>query len=143
MFTGLVGRGAGVLNWGCCVCCRIGRLYDGEAGSLGERYLVIRDGIILDAGEDAPTDAAVIDARGGLVTPGFIDAHLHAYAVSLNLLRNETRHLSYIALVARQRLAAALRRGFTPVRDVAGGDAGLHAAIEEGRITSPIGRAPV
>lgn len=116
---------------------RNGLVFDGDSATLSERDVVVRDGVILGVGEDAPADAAVIDARGGLVTPGFIDAHLHAYAVSLNLLRNETRHLSYIALVARQRLGAALRRGFTTVRDVAGGDAGLHAAIEEGRLSSP------
>lgn len=116
---------------------RDGLVFDGDSATLSERDVVVRDGVILGVGEDAPADAAVIDARGGLVTPGFIDAHLHAYAVSLNLLRNETRHLSYIALVARQRLGAALRRGFTTVRDVAGGDAGLHAAIEEGRFSSP------
>jgi imidazolonepropionase-like amidohydrolase len=116
---------------------RNGLLFDGTSASLIARDLVIRDGVMLDADEPAPAGIPEIDARGGVVTPGFIDAHLHAYAVSLNLLHNETRHLSYVALLARKRLGAALRRGFTTVRDVAGGDAGLHAAIEEGLFTSP------
>lgn len=116
---------------------RNGLLFDGSSASLVARDLVIRDGVMLDSDDSGPDGIAEIDARGGVVTPGFIDAHLHAYAVSLNLLHNETRHLSYVALLARTRLGAALRRGFTTVRDVAGGDAGLHSAIEEGLFTSP------
>jgi imidazolonepropionase-like amidohydrolase len=116
---------------------RNGLLFDGSSAALVERDLVIRDGVMLDADDSALDGIAEIDARGGVVTPGFIDAHLHAYAVSLNLLHNETRHLSYVALLARKRLGAALRRGFTTVRDVAGGDAGLHTAIEQGLFTSP------
>ena len=116
---------------------RNGLLFDGSSPSLLARDLVIRDGVMLDVDDPVPDGIPEIDARGGVVTPGFIDAHLHAYAVSLNLLHNETRHLSYVALLARKRLGAALRRGFTTVRDVAGGDAGLHSAIEEGLFTSP------
>ncbi|MGP3534774.1 amidohydrolase family protein [Microbacterium sp. RD1] len=114
---------------------RNGVVFDGESAELRAEDVVIRNGVLV-ADEPAP-DAVEIDARGGLVTPGFIDAHLHAYAVSLNLLTNETRHLSYIALMAARRLGSALARGFTTVRDVAGGDAGLHTAIEEGRLVSP------
>ncbi|WP_245233239.1 amidohydrolase family protein [Microbacterium sp. dk485] len=119
------------------VLIRNGLVFDGESAELSACDVVIRDGVILASDEPAPADAVEIDAAGGVVTPGFIDAHLHAYAVSLNLLRNETRHLSYVALAAAQRLRAALGRGFTTVRDVAGGDAGLALAIEEGRLDSP------
>jgi imidazolonepropionase-like amidohydrolase len=49
----------------------------------------------------------------------------------------ETRPLSYIALAASRRLAAALARGFTTVRDPSGGDAGLARAIVEGLLPSP------
>ncbi|MCS5721503.1 amidohydrolase family protein [Herbiconiux sp. CPCC 203407] len=116
---------------------RNGLLFDGSSESLVARDLVIIDGAIVASDERVPADIAELDARGGVVTPGFIDAHLHAYAVSLDLLRNETRLLSYLALSARKRLGAALHRGFTSVRDVAGGDAGLHTAIEEGLLTAP------
>lgn len=116
---------------------RNGLIFDGESQTLIERDVLIRNGVIAPWGDDIELDVAELNAHGGLVTPGFIDAHLHAYAVSLNLLNNETRHLSYLALAARRRLGAALRRGFTTVRDVAGGDAGLHKAIEEGLIESP------
>ena len=36
-----------------------------------------------------PEAASVVDARDRVVTPGLIDAHLHAYTVSLDLLENE------------------------------------------------------
>ena len=42
-----------------------------------------------------------------------------------------------MATKAAQRLEAALRRGFTTVRDVAGGDIGLRMAIEERLIDGP------
>ncbi len=60
----------------------------------------------------------------GTVLPGLIDAHCHAYGIGLNMLEIESRPLSYVALVAARRLAAALARGFTTVRDPSGGDAG-------------------
>ena len=48
------------------------------------------------------------------------------------LLEIETSPLSYLALAGAKRLAGALGRGFTTVRDPGGGDAGLAQAIREG-----------
>ena len=83
------------------------------------------------------TDRAVVDAAGRLVTPGLIDAHFHANACGLDLLEIEASPASYVAAAARQRLERALRRGFTTVRDVAGGDLGLVRALDEGLIDGP------
>ncbi|MDR1833762.1 MAG: amidohydrolase family protein [Propionibacteriaceae bacterium] len=82
-------------------------------------------------------EAQVLDARGASVTPGLLDAHCHAYGVSLSLDEMEHWPLSLIALKAARRLEAALRRGFTTVRDVGGGDPGLAQAIREGLLRSP------
>ncbi|MDR1294546.1 MAG: amidohydrolase family protein [Bifidobacteriaceae bacterium] len=88
-------------------------------------------------GVDIPRHATVIDANGNSLLPGLIDAHCHAYGFSLSLEEMEKWPLSYAALRAAQRLKAALRRGFTTVRDVAGGDPGLARAISEGIIIAP------
>ena len=115
-------------------------VFDGQDPELVERDVIIRDGLIVSADEDDQDGVIagpIIDARGGVVTPGFIDAHFHAYAESLNMWRNESRLPSYLALVGAGRLRRALGRGFTTVRDVAGGDIGLHRAIELGLIDSP------
>src|SRR5262249_16948975 len=77
------------------------------------------------------------DARGGTVLPGLIDAHCHAYGISLDMMATESQPLSYVALAAARRLGRALARGFTTVRDPAGGDAGLARAIAENLIPSP------
>ena len=63
----------------------------------------------------------VVDARGGTVIPGLIDAHFHAYGVDLDPLRLRASPPSYVALAGARRLAATLARGFTTVRDVAAG----------------------
>ena len=116
-------------------------IFDGESPELREGSLRIEDGIIvaLDGGVEHGRGQAgtVIDARGRVVMPGLIDAHFHAYAISLTGIKNEVGPLSYSALMGAQRLGAALRRGFTTVRDVAGGDIGLADAIAEDMYPGP------
>src|SRR6185437_12938517 len=65
------------------------------------------------------TDVAVFSSRTGELLDGLIDCHCHAYGISLDGAWIESRELSYVALVAARRLAGALHRGFTTVRDVA------------------------
>lgn len=111
-------------------------VFDGESADLVDGPVYLEDGRIADIGGRGDADR-VIDARGGTVLPGLIDAHCHAYGVSLDMLSIEASPLSYLALTGARRLGAALSRGFTTVRDVAGGDAGLARAIEEGAIRAP------
>ncbi len=111
-------------------------VFDGESADLLDGPVHVENGRIVDIGGTFTADQ-VYDARGGTVLPGLIDAHFHAYGISLDMLGIEGRPLSYVALAGARRLAATLRRGFTTVRDVAGGDAGLARAIDEGLIPSP------
>lgn len=98
--------------------------------------VIIDDGAVVDAPlTGAPHD--VLDATGMWILPGFIDAHFHAYATSMDGLENELRPLSFTAINGARRLERALRRGFTTVRDVAGGDIGLSGAIDAGLFRSP------
>jgi imidazolonepropionase-like amidohydrolase len=112
-------------------------VFDGVSDALSEGPVHVVDGRIAAVGGPARPADRVIDGRGGCVLPGLIDAHCHAYGIDLDMLAIESRPLSYVALVAARRLAAALRRGFTTVRDPSGGDAGLDRAIKEGLIPSP------
>lgn len=112
------------------------KIFDGHSSELIEGSVVISGGVVQSIGESIP-QGRTLDARGKVVLPGLIDAHFHAYAVSLAGLPNESGPLSYSALAGARRLGAALRRGFTTVRDVAGGDIGLSNAIAQGLLPSP------
>jgi imidazolonepropionase-like amidohydrolase len=111
-------------------------IFDGFSPELTPGNIVFRDGFVEAAG-DVPAEGEVVDAGGNVVVPGLIDAHFHAYAVGLGGLDVEVGPLSYAALVGSRRLRSALRRGFTTVRDVAGGDIGLAKAVNTGVIESP------
>ncbi len=110
------------------------RVWDGQA--LRDGPVCIENGRVLAIGQGRPVGERVVDAGGGVVIPGLIDAHFHAFAVSLDLETMPTQ-MSYVALVAAQRLRKALNRGFTTVRDVAGGDMGLQRAMEAGFLRAP------
>jgi imidazolonepropionase-like amidohydrolase len=113
-------------------------IFDGESPELTEGGIRIADGDIVEVGKITNTgETRTLDAAGRTVIPGLIDAHFHAYAMSLHGDINEWTPLSYIVFVAEQRLGAALSRGFTTVRDVAGGDSGLSNAIRAGLLTAP------
>jgi imidazolonepropionase-like amidohydrolase len=112
------------------------KIFDGQSSDLIEGSVVISDGVVQSLG-NSTSQGRTLDARGKVVLPGLIDAHFHAYAVSLAGLPNESGPLSYSALAGARRLGAALRRGFTTVRDVAGGDIGLSNAITQGLLSSP------
>ncbi|MGO4230115.1 amidohydrolase family protein [Arthrobacter sp. YAF34] len=111
-------------------------VFDGISPELREASIVFRGGLVAAVGDVAP-EGQVVDAGGKVAVPGLIDAHFHAYAVGLGGMEVERCPLSYSALVGARRLGSALRRGFTTVRDVAGGDRGLARAIEGGLIASP------
>jgi len=113
-------------------------IFDGWSSDLFEGGIRIADGEVVEIGNvKAGVDDYTIDAAGRTVIPGLIDAHFHAYAISLHSDVIEMTPLSYVALAAAGRLSSVLRRGFTTVRDVAGGDAGLASAIAGGLLASP------
>ena len=112
-------------------------VFDGTSEELVEGSVRIVGGVVREIGAVAAVDARSIDARGAVVTPGLIDAHFHAFAIALDSEPIERAPRSYVALRAQHRLRGALRRGFTTVRDPAGGDAGLGRAVDEGVIESP------
>lgn len=114
-------------------------IFDGVGPELVEGNVRISEGEIVEVGPRIAPGAAdeVIDARGSVVCPGFIDNHMHAYGVSLNMMEMEGSPTSWVAIKGTRRLASALQRGFTTVRDVAGGDIGLKMAIDQGLFPAP------
>jgi predicted amidohydrolase YtcJ len=67
-----------------------GVIFTGDGG-LAPGSLAVRSGAIIDVGPDLRNligpRTEVIDAGGGLVTPGFIDVHVHPVTGGLKLLR--------------------------------------------------------
>ncbi|WP_218974821.1 amidohydrolase family protein [Streptomyces sp. NP160] len=123
-------------------------VWDGESDSAVPATVVCESGRVtgvVDPGNASDAAVArvreaggrVLEAGGRTVLPGLIDAHCHAYAAALSPRDIESWPLSYVALGAARRLEAALARGFTTVRDVAGGDAGLARALQEGLVVGP------
>lgn len=82
-------------------------------------------------------DAVVIDCRGRYLMPGLIDCHFHAYSPSMDISASDHMPPPLMAAHAVKVLEGTLERGFTSVRDAAGGDIGLWMAIEQGLIKGP------
>jgi imidazolonepropionase-like amidohydrolase len=57
-------------------------VWDGLAGGPGH----VAEGRIVSVGGPPQPADQVIDARGGTVLPGLIDAHCHAYGISLDMM---------------------------------------------------------
>lgn len=109
-------------------------VWTGKDTGFVQRDLTIVDGLV----RDRPNSSGkTMDGTAKWVIPGLIDAHFHAYAVGMDGFENERGPLSYAALNGALRLERALARGFTAVRDVAGGDIGLQNAVNAGFFKSP------
>ena len=56
---------------------RNGTIVDGSGAAPLAADLAVKDGVIVRVGDVAGIAATEIDARGKLVTPGFVDIHTH------------------------------------------------------------------
>jgi imidazolonepropionase-like amidohydrolase len=114
---------------------------DPEAGSLAEgQMVVVEDGQVVDVGptrSEGSGNGAVLDAGGMTVMPGLVDAHVHVNAATADLAAIEAWPPSYLTAHAAGILRGMLDRGFTTVRDVAGADFGIAAAVAEGLLPGP------
>jgi imidazolonepropionase-like amidohydrolase len=81
--------------------------------------------------------ARIIDVGGRTLMPGLIDAHVHVFAIHLNQSLTADMPLTLMTAAATHRLKGMIDRGFTTVRDVAGGDYGIQQAVERGLIPGP------
>jgi len=114
---------------------------DPEAGSLTEgQAVVVEDGRVVEVASASSVragDATFLDVSGRTVMPGLIDAHVHVYAATADLGALEEWAPSYLTARAAGILRGMLDRGFTTVRDVAGADYGIAAAVSEGLLAGP------
>lgn len=114
---------------------------DPEAGSLAEgQAVVVEDGRVVEVAPAAAVragDATVLDVGGRTVMPGLIDGHVHVNAATADLGALEEWSPAYLTARAAGILRGMLDRGFTAVRDVAGADYGLAAAVAEGLLPGP------
>ena len=115
-------------------------IFDGASTELAEGMsIVIEDGIIREIGKagTAPNGAEIRDMGGRFVMPGLIDAHFHSYWYQWNASGIDATKPQLRSLHAAKLLEAALRRGFTTIRDAGGGDVSLARGIQLGLIDGP------
>ena len=119
---------------------------DNEPQLDGELHIV--DGTITYVGSthNAPTEhgsnSLVIDAQGGTILPGLIEAHFHATYFNVETLEDlDLKYpVEYVTLLASQNAACALDHGYTSARS--GGslfnvDVWLKKAISEEVVRGP------
>lgn len=116
------------------------RIFDGAETLPGETMAVlVEEGRIKEISDRSiqVSDARVIEAGGHTLMPGLIDAHYHALLADLNVANLDIMPPSLLHQHAQVNLKAALKRGYTSVRDAGGADIGLVRAVEEGLIEGP------
>jgi len=121
---------------------RGGRFLDPRKDRLQDGIEVLVEGNIVREVSDTPIrseSAQVIDLGSRTLMPGLIDNHVHMYYFLNNGggFHMNTVPATYSAAMASYTLRAMLRRGFTSVRDMAGGDHGMRDAVQAGFVEAP------
>ena len=122
-----------------------GALIDGLGDeALGERWIVVRDGLIADVLEQPPADADVLDFADLTCLPGLIDTHVHLATVpedASDMAAYFTRSSEAFREIARRSARQTIDAGFTTVLNVGDYDPGaLHDVrleIDAGKTVGP------
>ncbi|OYW24438.1 MAG: aryldialkylphosphatase [Planctomycetales bacterium 12-60-4] len=124
-----------------------GQLVDGTGSpAIPNAVLIITEGLITYAGPaaDAPPapDPRIIDAQGGTIMPGLIEAHIHLTYFNVSELQDLDIKfpVEYVTLQSAVNAKTALECGYTAARS--GGclhniDVWMNKAIEEDMIPGP------
>ena len=119
---------------------RNGLLVDGsQAEPSGIVDVLVVDGTIVEVSETRITasNSIAYDLGGRTIMPGLIDLHMHPFLTNMNLMKLEETPVSLVTAQASVVLRRLLDRGFTTIRDAAGGDWGLKQAVDDGLIPGP------
>ncbi|HWO76452.1 MAG TPA: amidohydrolase family protein [Bacillus sp. (in: firmicutes)] len=119
-------------------------LYGEELELKSESALWIQDGLIKAVMHESqiPSDVPIIDGKGGYVSPGLIDLHVHMmWDGSLDPVQtSESEGYEQMMIRAVSNCQTYLRHGITTVRDIGSvNDIALHVAkgIKRGLIQGP------
>ena len=115
------------------------RVFNGKGDKLSAATSVLIDGNKIKQiapNLEAPTYALRIDGGGRVLMPGLSDMHTHLF---WNFSPFEMINLTpeYLAIMSVKEAHSTLMRGFTSIRDVAGGAFGIARAIDQGHFPGP------
>ncbi|MAG34841.1 MAG: aryldialkylphosphatase [Dehalococcoidia bacterium] len=82
-------------------------------------------------------DIAELDAAGGYILPGFIDAHVHLITEGAGVEKQLSTPFSLHFYLMVERMRRTVEAGVTSVRDAAGADLGVKRAVDEGLVVGP------
>ncbi len=82
-------------------------------------------------------DLTRLDADGGFILPGLIDAHVHMWHADFDVMREMTDPLSLNFYHAIAHMRRTIEAGVTTVRDAGGSDLGMKLAVEKGLVVGP------
>ena len=129
-------------------CIENGRLIDGTgAEAIADGCLIFENGVITFAGDkkdapELPAEVRRIDAKGGSIIPGLVEAHFHATYFNIRSLEDlDIKYpVEYVSMLASVNCRLALECGYTAARS--GGclfnvDVWLKKAIENDLIPGP------
>lgn len=115
-------------------------IFNGDSEELITGYDVVIGGhkilCLIPSGSPEFGYDAVIDGKGGFLTPGLIDIHWHTM-LSLPMPTIMNKSKAYVAAVACMESKRLLMRGVTTIRDAAGDVFGIQQAIDDGIIEGP------
>jgi len=119
---------------------RNGILVDGSGPEpSGQVDVLVENGTVTAVSESRieAGGATEYDLAGRAIMPGLIDLHIHPFLTDMNLMKLEEIPVSLVTAQASLVLNRLLDRGFTTIRDAAGGDWGLKQAVDDGLIAGP------
>ena len=114
------------------------RIFDGVDARLAAGHVLVDNGIIQRISSDviaAPADTLVIDGDNRVLTPGFIDVHVHLVGQSPS--SQEKFHPTVAGAHAASAAKFYLDSGFTTIRDAGGTHPDMATAINSGTIYGP------